>query len=108
MIILYNRSKQQKLKGPKRLREPRYSIKTRTEVDIMDDGYKWRKYGQKPVKNSPHPRYCVHVHSFNFLENIELVTFSILALMGDRFVNENINLLLQLEYEYQSAPTFIV
>lgn len=49
-------AKQQKMKGPKRLREPRYQIKTRTEVDIMDDGYKWRKYGQKPVKNSPHPR----------------------------------------------------
>lgn len=46
----------QKNKGPKRLREPRYAIKTRTEVDVMEDGYKWRKYGQKPVKNSPHPR----------------------------------------------------
>jgi hypothetical protein len=36
-------------------REPRYAIKTRTDVDIMDDGFKWRKYGQKAVKNSPHP-----------------------------------------------------
>ncbi|CAK9199809.1 unnamed protein product, partial [Sphagnum troendelagicum] len=42
--------------GMKRVREPRYSIKTRTDVDIMDDGFKWRKYGQKAVKNSPHPR----------------------------------------------------
>ncbi|KAG0611404.1 hypothetical protein M758_7G138400 [Ceratodon purpureus] len=51
-----SRSKQQKVKSAKRMREPRYAIKTRTEVDIMEDGYKWRKYGQKPVKNSPHPR----------------------------------------------------
>ncbi|CAM6037375.1 unnamed protein product [Sphagnum compactum] len=42
--------------GMKRVREPRYSVKTRTDVDIMDDGFKWRKYGQKAVKNSPHPR----------------------------------------------------
>lgn len=43
-------------KGPKRLREPRYAIQTRSDVEIMEDGYKWRKYGQKAVKNSPHPR----------------------------------------------------
>ncbi|XP_024532948.1 probable WRKY transcription factor 23 isoform X1 [Selaginella moellendorffii] len=43
-------------KGQKRIREPRYAIQTRSEVDIMDDGYRWRKYGQKAVKNSPHPR----------------------------------------------------
>lgn len=39
------------------MREPRYSIQTRSILDIMEDGYKWRKYGQKAVKNSPHPRY---------------------------------------------------
>ncbi|PNY13245.1 WRKY transcription factor [Trifolium pratense] len=37
-------------------RAPRITFKTRTDVDHMDDGYKWRKYGQKPVKNSPYPR----------------------------------------------------
>ncbi|XP_024360673.1 probable WRKY transcription factor 57 [Physcomitrium patens] len=40
----------------KRVPEPRYAIKTRADTDVLDDGYKWRKYGQKAVKNSPHPR----------------------------------------------------
>ncbi|CAK9860425.1 unnamed protein product [Sphagnum jensenii] len=43
-------------KGPKRVREPRYAIQTRSDIEIMEDGYKWRKYGQKAVKNSPNPR----------------------------------------------------
>nr|AKA27897.1 WRKY protein [Salvia miltiorrhiza] len=31
-------------------------LQTRSEVDLLDDGYKWRKYGQKVVKGNPHPR----------------------------------------------------
>ncbi|KAL4291901.1 hypothetical protein GQ457_14G002960 [Hibiscus cannabinus] len=34
----------------------RVAFKTKSEVDVMDDGYKWRKYGKKSVKNSPNPR----------------------------------------------------
>ncbi|CAH9141511.1 unnamed protein product, partial [Cuscuta epithymum] len=29
---------------------------TKSEVDHLEDGYRWRKYGQKAVKNSPYPR----------------------------------------------------
>ncbi|KAL0368162.1 UNVERIFIED_CONTAM: putative WRKY transcription factor 48 [Sesamum calycinum] len=29
---------------------------TKSEIDHLDDGYRWRKYGQKAVKNSPFPR----------------------------------------------------
>ncbi|KAI4345168.1 hypothetical protein L6164_012318 [Bauhinia variegata] len=35
---------------------PRIAFRTRSEVEVMDDGYKWRKYGKKSVKNSPNPR----------------------------------------------------
>ncbi|GFZ19315.1 WRKY DNA-binding protein 23 [Actinidia rufa] len=37
-------------------REPRFAFMTKSEVDQLEDGYRWRKYGQKAVKNSPFPR----------------------------------------------------
>ncbi|KAL5570773.1 hypothetical protein UlMin_020370, partial [Ulmus minor] len=36
--------------------KPIFAFRTRSEVDILDDRYKWRKYGKKVVKNSPFPR----------------------------------------------------
>ncbi|KAJ8568587.1 hypothetical protein K7X08_028120 [Anisodus acutangulus] len=36
--------------------EPRHIVQTRSEVDIVNDGYRWRKYGQKFVKGNPNPR----------------------------------------------------
>ncbi|KAL9240624.1 hypothetical protein vseg_014821 [Gypsophila vaccaria] len=45
-----------KKKKQKREKEPRVAFMTRSEVDHLDDGYRWRKYGQKAVKNSPFPR----------------------------------------------------
>ncbi|XP_015899582.2 probable WRKY transcription factor 24 [Ziziphus jujuba] len=42
---------------------PRFAFQTRSVDDILDDGYRWRKYGQKSVKNSLHPRSyyrCTH------------------------------------------------
>ncbi|KAJ8761277.1 hypothetical protein K2173_001333 [Erythroxylum novogranatense] len=43
-------------KGEKRRRDPRFAFMTKSEVDHLEDGYRWRKYGQKAVKNSPYPR----------------------------------------------------
>ncbi|KAL3526554.1 hypothetical protein ACH5RR_011210 [Cinchona calisaya] len=40
----------------KTVTEPKIVLQTRSEVDFLDDGYKWRKYGQKVVKGNPHPR----------------------------------------------------
>ncbi|XP_044472389.1 probable WRKY transcription factor 50 [Mangifera indica] len=34
----------------------RVAFKTKSEIEILDDGYRWRKYGKKMVKNSPNPR----------------------------------------------------
>ncbi|CAL9232842.1 unnamed protein product, partial [Arabidopsis halleri] len=36
--------------------EPRVIFQTTSEVDHLDDGYRWRKYGQKVVKGNPYPR----------------------------------------------------
>lgn len=45
-----------KKKGPKRIRQQRFAFMTKSEIDHLEDGYRWRKYGQKAVKNSPFPR----------------------------------------------------
>nr|USN24515.1 WRKY transcription factor [Panax notoginseng] len=45
-----------KKKNTKRKKEPRFAFMTKSEIDHLDDGYRWRKYGQKAVKNSPFPR----------------------------------------------------
>ncbi|PON45286.1 WRKY domain containing protein [Parasponia andersonii] len=52
-----------KKKGDQKIRKPRYAFQTRSQVDILDDGYRWRKYGQKAVKNNKFPRSyyrCTH------------------------------------------------
>ncbi|KAJ4974703.1 hypothetical protein NE237_007877 [Protea cynaroides] len=40
----------------KTVTESRIIVQTTSEVDLLDDGYRWRKYGQKVVKGNPHPR----------------------------------------------------
>ncbi|XP_057546393.1 WRKY transcription factor 23-like [Amaranthus tricolor] len=51
-----NQSLKPKKKNQKKQKEPRFAFMTKSEVDHLDDGYRWRKYGQKAVKNSPFPR----------------------------------------------------
>lgn len=59
-IYKMNRNKGRK-KGDdeKKEKEARFAFMTKSEVDQLEDGYRWRKYGQKAVKNSPYPRYNV-------------------------------------------------
>ncbi|GFQ01543.1 probable WRKY transcription factor 23 [Phtheirospermum japonicum] len=57
----------------KRQREPRFAFMTKSEVDHLEDGYRWRKYGQKAVKNSPYPRsyYRCTSQSCNVKKRVE-------------------------------------
>jgi WRKY DNA -binding domain len=55
-------SSKEKGKGPgrgKKMTRPRFAFQTRSTNDILDDGYRWRKYGQKSVKNSESPRFVL-------------------------------------------------
>ncbi|KAF8081796.1 hypothetical protein N665_0866s0004 [Sinapis alba] len=52
----HNTNEEEKHKSKKKEREARFAFQTRSQVDILDDGYRWRKYGQKAVKNNPFPR----------------------------------------------------
>uniref|UniRef100_A0A803R9A3 WRKY domain-containing protein n=3 Tax=Cannabis sativa TaxID=3483 RepID=A0A803R9A3_CANSA len=51
-----NKQLKAKKTNQKKQREPRFAFMTKSEVDHLEDGYRWRKYGQKAVKNSPFPR----------------------------------------------------
>ncbi|XP_074338973.1 putative WRKY transcription factor 33 isoform X4 [Apium graveolens] len=42
--------------GSRTVREPRIVVQTTSDIDILDDGFRWRKYGQKVVKGNPNPR----------------------------------------------------
>ncbi|XP_020101951.1 WRKY transcription factor WRKY24-like [Ananas comosus] len=44
------------MSGNRTVREPRVVVQTMSDIDILDDGYRWRKYGQKVVKGNPNPR----------------------------------------------------
>ncbi|KAF0919059.1 hypothetical protein E2562_028279 [Oryza meyeriana var. granulata] len=59
--------------GKKKASRPRFAFQTRSDNDILDDGYRWRKYGQKAVKNSKHPRSyyrCTH-HTCNVKKQVQ-------------------------------------
>ncbi|KAG8389580.1 hypothetical protein BUALT_Bualt02G0243900 [Buddleja alternifolia] len=57
----------------KKEREPRFAFMTKSEVDHLEDGFRWRKYGQKAVKNSPFPRsyYRCTTASCNVKKRVE-------------------------------------
>ncbi|KAF8391977.1 hypothetical protein HHK36_022317 [Tetracentron sinense] len=62
-----------KLHRTKKVYRPRFAFQTRSADDILDDGFRWRKYGQKAVKNSIYPRSyyrCTH-HTCNVKKQVQ-------------------------------------
>ncbi|XP_039024490.1 probable WRKY transcription factor 51 [Hibiscus syriacus] len=33
------------------------AFRIKSGLEVMDDGYKWKKYGKKKIKNNPNPRH---------------------------------------------------
>ena len=68
-------------KGKRTSAMQRIAFHTRSDDDVLDDGYRWRKYGQKSVKNNAHPRffyfYFIASHTFtsvfkNIYDNVKV------------------------------------
>ncbi|XP_061349918.1 probable WRKY transcription factor 24 [Gastrolobium bilobum] len=73
--VVEEKDNKEKRKGgrKKKTTRPRFAFQTRSEDDILDDGYRWRKYGQKAVKNSIYPRSyyrCTH-HTCNVKKQVQ-------------------------------------
>ncbi|GLT33965.1 hypothetical protein SLA2020_085150 [Shorea laevis] len=68
-----NKEKRKGSKMIKKTTRPRFEFQTRSADDILDDGYRWRKYGQKAVKNCSYPRSyyrCTH-HTCNVKKQVQ-------------------------------------
>ncbi|RWW11624.1 hypothetical protein GW17_00024757 [Ensete ventricosum] len=50
------------VEGERREETSRIAFRMKSEVEVLNDGFKWRKYGKKSVKNSPNPRYANIYH----------------------------------------------
>ncbi|XP_024974213.1 WRKY transcription factor WRKY24-like [Cynara cardunculus var. scolymus] len=55
-LKMNNENEMISMEGSRTIREPRVVVQTLSDIDILDDGYRWRKYGQKVVKGNPNPR----------------------------------------------------
>nr|GEW03857.1 probable WRKY transcription factor 50 [Tanacetum cinerariifolium] len=44
------------MRQAQRATKEKVAFRTESQVEVLDDGFKWRKYGKKMVKNSPNPR----------------------------------------------------
>jgi hypothetical protein len=43
----------------KGVKEPRVVVQTISDIDVLIDGFRWRKYGQKVVKGNTNPRLFI-------------------------------------------------
>ncbi|KAL2347057.1 hypothetical protein Fmac_001057 [Flemingia macrophylla] len=54
--VAYSSTVHEALRSDQEIRQQRFAFQTRSPVDVLDDGYQWRKYGKKIVKNNKFPR----------------------------------------------------
>nr|AFK44815.1 unknown [Medicago truncatula] len=65
------------------VKEPRVVVQTTCEIDILDDGFRWRKYGQKVVKGNPNARsyYKCTAPGCNVRKHVERAAHDIKAVI---------------------------
>lgn len=69
-----------KKKGERKVKRQRYAFQTRSQVDILDDGYRWRKYGQKAVKNNKFPRFrYIYLSIYTYIDILSLYVLEFIA-----------------------------
>ncbi|KAK4420930.1 WRKY transcription factor 28 [Sesamum alatum] len=92
-----------KKKGEKvKQREQRFAFMTKSEVDNLEDGYRWRKYGQKAVKNSPFPRiFC------NTLQQSDYIHFVIYQKLLQMHKPQKCNVKKRIERSFSNPSTVI-
>lgn len=56
-MILYRGDKDEIKKRKRHKDDPIIHVfSTKSVKDALDDGFKWRKYGKKPIRGNPNPR----------------------------------------------------
>lgn len=57
LMILYRGDKDEIKKRKRHKDDPIIHVfSTKSVKDALDDGFKWRKYGKKPIRGNPNPR----------------------------------------------------
>lgn len=63
------------------VKEPRVVVQTISDIDVLVDGFRWRKYGQKVVKGNTNPRFDYTKLSFSNYKLVScfLITFFLIT-----------------------------
>ena len=76
------------------IREPRVVVQTSREVEILDDGYRWRKYGQKVVKGNPNPRLLNQHWSLVQTPRPQIIIILFSCAVGKKSIVHNLKLII--------------
>jgi len=50
--------------------EPGIVMQSSVDSEVLGDGFRWRKYGQKVVKGNPYPRFILFFFKVTFINEL--------------------------------------